>query len=342
MHTWERQLHQTVGVDVDQMRARICRRLVLFLLQRVGAGRGRRGCLIRAHGEAEEPGVAVLLCRGTVVYHYGRRFRDRAGFSGGCGDDGLRVSGDHRGRGIRRVRHDHVRGRAPRGQQYDRHGGQHHIVPLTVQRTWRVRCYIMTVMTVCANEMETARVWTERMIRDERRRCVPVRQIETGYRVRTLPEHKNHDGHEAKTFYTTAVAHLPGIGHGPTDYAPPLFRERHPKRSLAACCRHRPTTRRTADFPPNPTRPRHVWYGSMILRGRLCLLPSFQSILVRFNTIILWYPSRFGKYAIKSVNFFALQTQDVLKYYNNITTCITYRYYLFITYYSHRHESASY
>lgn len=128
LHARERQLHQTIGVDVDQMRARVGGRFVLFLLQRVGAGRGRRrGRLVRAHREAEESGVTVLLDRGTVVDHNGRRFRGFSGCGGGIG--GLRVRRD-RGRGIRRVRQDHVGGRAPRRQQYThRHGGgQHHIV----------------------------------------------------------------------------------------------------------------------------------------------------------------------------------------------------------------------
>lgn len=117
LHARERQLHQTVGVDIDQMCARVGPRLVLFLLQDI-SGRGRRG-ICRAHREAQEPRVPGVVGIGAaaVVHRDGRRQRRRRRRRD-CpvsGNGGRRRVVGSRGR----VRRDNVGGRETRrrGQQ---------------------------------------------------------------------------------------------------------------------------------------------------------------------------------------------------------------------------------
>jgi len=122
----ERQLHQTVGVYVDQMGARVGGRVVLFLLQqRVGRGAGR---LVGTHREAQEPRVPGVVFAtdtdGAVVNHYGRRIFGGTRRSGG---PGLRGPVCGRRRTVRN--HGHGRGfrdgKGAGGRTPSRRGQQH-------------------------------------------------------------------------------------------------------------------------------------------------------------------------------------------------------------------------
>lgn len=125
LHAREGELHQTVGVDVDQVGAGVGRGLVLFLLQDVG-GRRRVG----ARREAQEPRVPVLVGGAAVEHHDGRR-RFRGGAIGALRRR-RRVRHD-RGRGNGRLRYDHVcAARAPHrgGQQQKRQ--RRHVVRVVI------------------------------------------------------------------------------------------------------------------------------------------------------------------------------------------------------------------
>lgn len=121
LHARERQLHQTIGVYVNQVGAGVGRRLVLFFLQGVGVRRW-----IRSQRKAQEPRIPGLVgdtafAGATVVHHYCRRHRWRrfwvpaGSVSRFRRDDGI---GDRCGRGVShgdgrgRVRDENVGGRA--------------------------------------------------------------------------------------------------------------------------------------------------------------------------------------------------------------------------------------